>query len=181
MYHCGTAPALMHIANGMYGAIVVEPRGVPKLERQYVLVSSEWYLNKSGLGSPAGLDLTKAQQMTPDWVTWNGYSDQYKDDPLTAAPGQTVRFWVVDAGPSPNTEFHVVGTILRRAWLNADLVDAPQHLVQTAVVPAGGGGVFDVKIGKPGIYPFVSHSFASVQLGEVGLLNVGNVPGTMSH
>jgi len=181
MYHCGTAPAFMHIANGMYGAIVVEPRGLPKVDRQYVLVSSEWYLNKSGLGSPAGLDLTKAEQMTPDWVTWNGYATQYKDHPLTAAPGQTVRFWVVDAGPSLNTEFHVVGTILRRAWVNSDLVDAPQHLVQTAVVPAGGGGVFDVKIAKPGIYPFVSHSFASVQLGEVGLLNVGNVPGTMSH
>jgi nitrite reductase (NO-forming) len=96
-------------------------------------------------------------------------------------PGQTVRFWVVDAGPSLDTEFHVVGTILRRAWINADLVDAPQHDIQTAVVPAGRGGVFDVTIPKAGIYPFVSHSFASVMLGEVGLLNVGNVAGTMSH
>jgi nitrite reductase (NO-forming) len=181
MYHCGTAPAFMHIANGMYGAIVVEPRDLPRADREYVLVSSEWYLDKPGLGSPAGLDLTKAEQMTPDWVTWNGYAGQYKTHPLAAEPGQTVRFWVVDAGPSLNTEFHVVGTVLSRAWLNADVVDAPQHEIQTAVVPAGGGGVFDVKIAKPGIYPFVSHSFASVQLGEVGLLNVGHVPGTMSH
>ncbi|MFZ0342900.1 MAG: hypothetical protein WAL31_11265 [Gaiellaceae bacterium] len=88
---------------------------------------------------------------------------------------------MVDAGPSLNTEFHVVGTILRRVWINADLVDPPQHDIQTAVVPAGGGGVFDVTIPKAGIYPFVSHSFASVMLGEVGLLNVGNVPGTMNH
>ena len=80
-----------------------------------------------------------------------------------------------------HTEFHVVGTVLSRAWINADLVDAPQHDIQTAVVPAGGGGVFDVKIDTPGLYPFVSHSFASVQLGQVGLLNVGHVPGTMSH
>ena len=181
MYHCGTAPAFAHIANGMYGAIVVEPRNLPRADREYVLVSSEWYLNKPGLGAPAALDMTKAEQMTPDWVTWNGYAGQYKTHPLTANPGQTVRFWVVDAGPSLNTEFHVVGTVLSRAWLNADLVDAPQHLIQTAVVPAGGGGVFDVKIDKPGIYPFVSHSFASVQLGEVGLLNVGHVAGTMSH
>jgi len=181
MYHCGTAPAFMHIANGMYGAIVVEPRNMPRADREYVLVSSEWYLDKSGLGSPAGLDLTKAEQMTPDWVTWNGYAAQYKTHPLTADPGQTVRFWVVDAGPSLNTEFHVVGTVLSRAWVNADLVDAPQHDIQTAIVPAGGGGVFDVKIPKAGIYPFVSHSFASVQMGEVGLLNVGHVPGTMSH
>jgi nitrite reductase (NO-forming) len=119
--------------------------------------------------------------MTPDWVTWNGYAHQYKEHPLTAEPGDTVRFWVVDAGPSLNTEFHVVGTVLQRAWLNADLVDVPQHDIQTAIVPAGGGGVFDVKIDRPGIYPFVSHSFASVNMGEVGLLNVGDVPGTMSH
>jgi nitrite reductase (NO-forming) len=181
MYHCGTAPAFMHIANGMYGAIVVVPKNMPPVQHQYVLVSSEWYLNAPGNGAPASLDLTKAEQMTPDWVTFNGYSAQYKTHPLTSMPGQTVRFWVVDAGPSLNTEFHVVGTVLKRAWINADLVDAPQHDIQTAVVPAGGGGVFDVTIPKAGIYPFVSHSFASVMLGEVGLLNVGNVAGTMSH
>jgi nitrite reductase (NO-forming) len=181
MYHCGTAPAFMHIANGMYGAIVVEPKGMPPAAKQYVLVSSEWYLNSTGVRQPASLDLVKAEQMTPDWVTWNGYAGQYKTHPLTASPGQTVRFWVVDAGPSLNTEFHVVGTILRRAWVDADMVDAPQHDVQTAIVPAGGGGVFDVRITRPGIYPFVSHSFASVMMGEVGLLNVGNVPGTMNH
>jgi nitrite reductase (NO-forming) len=181
MYHCGTAPAFEHIANGMYGAIVVEPKNMPPVQRQYVLVSSEWYLNAPGNGAPATLDVTKAEQMTPDWVTFNGYAAQYKTHPLISMPGQTVRFWVVDAGPSLNTEFHVVGTILRRAWLNADLVDPPQHDIQTAVVPAGGGGVFDVTIPKAGIYPFVSHSFASVMLGEVGLLNVGNVSGTMNH
>jgi nitrite reductase (NO-forming) len=181
MVHCGTAPAFLHIANGMYFAIVVEPANLPPADVNYVLVSSEWYLNKDGLGAAASLDQVKAQNMTPDWVTWNGYAGQYKAHPLTAKPGQTVRFWVVDAGPSLNTEFHVVGTLLDRAWLNGDLRDAPQHDIQTAVVPAGGSGVFDVKIDEPGIYPFVSHSFASVQLGEVGLLNVGNVPGTMSH
>jgi nitrite reductase (NO-forming) len=181
MYHCGTAPAFEHIANGMYGAIIVEPKNMPPAQKEYVLVSSEWYLNAPGDAAPATLDVTKAEQMTPDWVTFNGYAAQYKVHPLTANPGDTVRFWVVDAGPSLNTEFHVVGTILKRAWINADMVDAPQHDIQTAVVPAGGGGVFDVTIPKPGIYPFVSHSFASVMLGEVGLLKVGNVAGTMSH
>jgi nitrite reductase (NO-forming) len=181
MYHCGTAPAFVHIANGMYGAIVVEPSNMPRADKQYVLVGSEWYLDQFGLNAPASLDMTKAEHMTPDWVTWNGYAGQYKDHPLTADPGQTVRFWVVDAGPSLNTEFHVVGTVLSRAWVNADLVDAPQHDIQTAVVPAGGGGVFDVKIDKAGLYPFVSHSFASAQLGQVGVLDVGGVPGTMNH
>ena len=181
MYHCGTKPVLAHIANGMYGAIVVEPKtGLPKADRQYVLVSSEWYLNSAGDKAPADLDMVKAEQMTPDWVTWNGYAGQYVKHPLTAMPGETVRFWVMDAGPSLNVDFHVVGTLLNRAWVDADMTQF-QRDVQTAVVPAGGGGVFDVKIDKPGLYPFVSHSFASVNLGLVGLLKVGHVEGTMSH
>ncbi|HST24498.1 MAG TPA: multicopper oxidase domain-containing protein [Gaiellaceae bacterium] len=182
MYHCGTKPVLMHIANGMYGAIVVDPPAgtLPHADRQYVLVASEWYLASNGLKSPATLDMTKAHEMQPDWVTWNGYAGQYVKHPLTAMPGETVRFWVVDAGPSLNTAFHVVGTLLNRAWVNADLTQYERN-VQTAVVPAGGGGVFDVKIDQPGLYPVVSHSFASVDEGQVGLLNVGDVAGTMSH
>jgi nitrite reductase (NO-forming) len=184
MYHCGTKPVLAHIANGMYGAIVVDPTDaslMPSVHHAYVLVAGEWYLNAPGLQKPAGLDMVKAHEMTPDWVTWNGYANQYVKHPLEAHPGHTVRFYVVDAGPSLNTTFHVVGTVLQRAWLNGDVLDAPQHGIQTATVPAGGTGIFDVTIDQPGLYPFVSHSFASVDMGEVGLLNVGDVPGTMSH
>jgi nitrite reductase (NO-forming) len=181
MFHCGTKPVLAHIANGMYGAIIVEPRvPLPHVDKNYVLVASEWYLSSPGFPQPAGLDMAKAQRQEPDWVTWNGYAGQYVAHPLTADPGQTVRFWVVDAGPSFDTDFHIVGTILNRAWLNADMTQF-QRNVQTALVPAGGGGVFDVKIDQPGLYPFVSHSFASVDLGQVGLLKVGDVKGTMSH
>ena len=182
MYHCGTKPVLAHIANGMYGAIVVDPPAgvLPHADRQYVLVASEWYLSSDGLKQPASLDMTKAHEMQPDWVTWNGYASQYVKHPLTAMPGETVRFWVVDAGPSLNTAFHVVGTLLNRAWVDADMTQY-QRNVQTALVPAGGGGVFDVKIDQRGLYPVVSHSFASVDEGQVGLLNIGDVAGTMSH
>ena len=181
MFHCGTKPVLAHIANGMYGAIIVEPRKpLPQADKNYVLVASEWYLGSPGFPKPATLDMAKAQRQQPDWVSWNGYAGQYVTHPLTADPGETVRFWVVDAGPSFDTAFHVVGTILNRAWVNADMTQF-QRNVQTAVVPAGGGGVFDVKIDQPGLYPFVNHSFASVDLGQVGLLNVGNVKGTTSH
>jgi len=184
MYHCGTKPVLMHIANGMYGAIVVEPRpGVlPKADRDYVLVASEWYLSSDGLGSPAQFDMAKAHARQPDWMTFNGYSGQYVKHPLVAKPGELVRFWVVDAGPSLDTDFHIVGTVLNTAYPFGDMnpTDA-LHNVQTVTVPAGGAGVFDVKIDKPGIYPFVSHAFAAVDQGQVGLLNVGNVHGTMSH
>ncbi len=181
MYHCGTKPVLMHIANGMYGAIIVEPaKPLPHADREYVLVSSEWYLSSPGLDKPASFDMAKAHQMAPDWVTWNGYAGQYVKHPLTANPGETVRFWVVAAGPSFDTDFHVVGTLLNRAWIDGDMTQY-LHNVQTATVPAGGGGLFDVQIDTPGLYPFVSHSFASVDMGQVGLLKVGHVHGTMSH
>jgi len=183
MYHCGTKPVLMHIANGMYGAIVVEPPAgvLPKADKNYVLVASEWYLSSEGLKAPAQFNMDKAHARTPDWMTFNGYAGQYVKHPLTARPGETVRFWVVDAGPSLDTDFHIVGTVLNRAWINAGMTNKPLENVQTAAVPAGGGGVFDVKIDAPGLYPFVSHAFAAVDQGQVGLLNVGDVAGTMTH
>ena len=85
------------------------------------------------------------------------------------------------AGPSLSTTFHVVGTVFDRAWVDGVVLDPPEHGVQTVTVPAGGSGIFDVNITKPGLYPFVSHSFASVDMGQVGLLKVGDVKGTMSH
>ena len=87
---------------------------------------------------------------------------------------------VVAAGPTLDTNFHVVGTILDRAWVNGDMTRFQQD-VQTVAVPAGGGAVFDVKIDQEGLYPFVSHAFAHVDLGQVGLLKVGHPKGTMTH
>jgi nitrite reductase (NO-forming) len=182
MYHCGTKPVLAHIANGMYGAIVVDPaKPLPKADKEYVLVASEWYLNGDGITEPASLDMAKARAMTPDWTTFNGYANQYVTHPLTAKPGETVRFYVVAAGPTLDTDFHVVGTIFDRAWPNANVTGTPQRGVQTVLVPAGGGGVFDVKIDEPGLYPFVSHAFAHVDLGQVGLLKVGSPKGESTH
>ena len=181
MYHCGTPPVLAHIANGMYGAIVVDPKaGLPHVAKSYVLVSGEWYMVGDGKAQPATLDFEKARQMRPDFVTFNGYANQYKDQPLTADPGDTVRFYVVDAGPSLDTDFHVVGAILDRVYLDGTTTDV-LHGVQTQLVPAGGGMVFDVKFREAGIFPFVSHAFAAVDMGELGLVNVGHVAGTMSH
>jgi nitrite reductase (NO-forming) len=182
MYHCGTKPVLAHIANGMYGAIIVEPKeGLPPADNEYVLVGSEWYLNGDGIAEPASLDMAKARTRLADWVTFNGYANQYVTHPLTANPGDTTRFWVVAAGPTNNVNFHVVGTIFDRAWVNSDLTSPPQQGVQTVVVPAGGGAVFDVTIDDAGMYPFVSHAFADVDLGQVGLLKVGNPKGTATH
>jgi nitrite reductase (NO-forming) len=182
MYHCGTKPVLAHIANGMYGAIIVQPKeGLPAVDNEYVLVGSEWYLNGDGIDEPASLDMTKARTRLADWVTFNGYANQYVTHPLKADPGETTRFWVVAAGPTNNVNFHVVGTIFDRAWVNSDLTSPPQRGVQTVVVPAGGGAVFDVKVDDVGMYPFVSHAFADVDLGQVGLLQVGNPKSGSTH
>ena len=182
MYHCGTKPVLAHIANGMYGAIVVDPATpLPKADREYVLVGSEFYLNGPGLEEPADLDMTKARMVMPDWATFNGYASQYVTSPLPAQPGETVRFYVVAGGPSVDVRFHIVGTIFDRAWVNGSPTNPPQTGVQTVIVPAGGGGIFDVEIDRPGLYPIVNHAFAYADLGQVGLLKVGNPPGTMGH
>jgi nitrite reductase (NO-forming) len=182
MYHCGTKPVLAHIANGMYGAIIVQPKKpLPAVDNEYVLVGSEWYLNGDGIDEPASLDMAKARARMADWVTFNGYANQYVTHPLTADPGETTRFWVVAAGPTNNVNFHVVGTIFDRAWVNSDMKSPPQQGVQTVVVPAGGGAVFDVKIDDVGTYPVVSHAFADVDLGQVGILKVGNPKTAHSH
>ena len=135
---------------------------------------------RDGITEAAQYDQTKARAMQPDWVTWNGYAAQYATHPLQADPGDVVRFYVVAAGPSLGTDFHVVGTILDRAWVNGDMTDFQQG-VQTVHVPAGGGAVFDVRIDDEGVYPFVSHSFASADMGQVGLLEIGDPKGGASH
>lgn len=175
MYHCGTKPVLAHIANGMYGAIVVDPvPALPRVGKEYVLVASEWYLSNDGVAKPAQLDMAKARAVMPDWTAFNGYAAQYVDHPLTAAPGETVRFYVVDAGPSLTTAFHVVGTVFDTVYPDGDMRrERALKGVQTVDVPAGGGAVFEVKIDEPGRYPFVSHAFAHVDLGQVGILQVG--------
>ena len=110
MYHCGTAPALHHIANGMFGMVIVEPKGgLPKVDDEFAFVQSEWYLGAQG--EPA--DYAKANQTAPapDFVVFNGVANQYKDHPIPVATKGRVRVFVLDAGPSVDSSFHVVGTI----------------------------------------------------------------------
>ena len=158
MYHCGTPPVLAHIANGMYGAIVVDPVGgwQPAADRSYVLVGSEWYLNGDGKAAPAGLDMDKARHMQPDFVTWNGYAGQYKTNPLPAEVGENVRFFVVAAGPVVR---HRLPHRRHAARPGVDWMATTKHVLtgaQTVSVPAGGGAIFDTHFDEDGLYPFVS-------------------------
>ena len=110
MYHCGTAPALHHIANGMFGMVIVEPAdGLPPVDNEFALVQSEWYLGPQG--EPASLEKASAAAPAPDYVVFNGVANQYATQPLPVDTGERVRIFVLNAGPSIDSSFHVVGTI----------------------------------------------------------------------
>jgi nitrite reductase (NO-forming) len=181
LYHCVTAPGMAHIANGMYGAVVVDPRrALPAVDRQFVLVAGEWYLNGPGKDAPASLDWDKALSARPDLVTFNGIANRYSRHPLQVAVGARVRFYVANAGPNLVTPFHLVGGMFDRVYEDSN----PQHWLsgtQTVDIPAGGGMVFDSHFETPGVYGFLSHAFSSVEKGAVGAIDVGGVHGTMTH
>ncbi len=110
MYHCGTVPALHHIANGMYGMVIVEPKGgLPKVDNEVALVQSEWYLG--GQKEPVDYLKANAAAPAPDFVVFNGVANQYKDNPIEVTTKGRVRAFVLDVGPNVDSSFHVVGTI----------------------------------------------------------------------
>jgi nitrite reductase (NO-forming) len=181
LYHCVTAPALMHIANGMYGALIVDPaKPLPKAAHEYALVASEWYLNGAGRDAPASIDWNKAMAMQPDIATFNGYANQYADHPLRVQPHERLRFYVLNAGPNLVLPFHLVGGIFDRAYRDGDMTHWLTG-VQTTDVPSGGAAAFDAHFDTPGVFGFVNHSFASVDKGQIGAIDVGDVHGTMTH
>ncbi|HEX8778329.1 MAG TPA: multicopper oxidase domain-containing protein, partial [Rhodanobacter sp.] len=172
LYHCGTPPVLLHIANGMYGAIVVDPATpLPPAAESYVLVQGEWYTQQVAGKLMAG-DYTKMQAIRPDEVVFNGAAFQYRDHPLTARPGDLVRLYVVNAGPSLWSAFHVIGAIFDKVYPGGNPAQAIDG-VSTYSVGPGEGAVFDLKLDEPGRYPFVDHAMAHMVLGAQGVLLVG--------
>ena len=182
MYHCGTAPVIAHLSSGMYGAIIVDPIDPLPPAREYVLVQSEFYTGNATDGM-YHYDGTKANNKQPDYVVFNGYANQYKDNPLPANPGELIRLWVLNAGPSEFSAFHIVGAIFDKAYPDGNPKNV-EYGRQTVTVPPGGGYMVELKIPDAGLYPFVTHSFADPGKGALGLINVGNVStdtGGMSH
>ncbi|WP_310572063.1 multicopper oxidase domain-containing protein [Gemmatimonas sp.] len=170
MYHCGTAPVLMHIGSGMYGAIVVSPREPLPPAKEFVIVQSEFYLAEAVNGVRA-FDYAKMTAMLPDFVAFNGRPNQYMDAPIRVKVGDRVRFWVVSAGPTHPSHFHVVGEQFDTVYLGAP-PGTPIRGVQTFTVPAGGGMVFELVCDVPGEFPFVNHGFGHGQKGAIGILVV---------
>jgi nitrite reductase (NO-forming) len=170
MYHCGTPPVIEHIANGMYGAIIVDPASGWKPAHEFVLVQSEFYTRKMPDGSMS-FDYNKAMAVQPDYVTFNGYANQYKDAPLTAKLGERVRIFVLNAGPSEFSAFHTIGAMFTDVYVDGNPAN---HTVgnQTITIPPGGGSVVELTIPEAGLYPFVTHSFANASAGALGILKI---------
>lgn len=169
MYHCSTMPMSAHIANGLFGAVVIEPRGLEPVDQSFLLVQSELFLGPDG----GEVDGDKVAAEEPDLVVFNGYANQYDHRPLRVRSGERVRIWVLDAGPSRATSFHVVGgqfdaTYAEGAWL---LRGGPGGAQSLALGPAQGGFV-ELSLTEPGDYPFVSHVMVDAERGAHGILRV---------
>ena len=170
MYHCGAPLTIAHMANGMYGAIIVDPAAGWTPAQEYVLVQSEFYTAKAPDGSYY-LDLSKTMKGTPDYVVFNGFANQYKTTPLQAKAGERIRLFIIDAGPTLFSAFHVIGTIFSDTYADGNPANHMQGN-QTVTIPPGGGYVVELTIPDPGSYPFVTHSFTAVGLGAVGVIQV---------
>lgn len=176
LYHCSTAPMSVHLAAGMHGAVIIDPPGLSQVDHEFVLIQSEIYLGPEG----GSTDEAKVAAKTPDLMAFNGMAFQYKYRPLQVAAGQRVRFWVMDAGPSLPCTFHVVGgqfdqVFYEGAWTlgGPDQIGARWSGGSQALNlgPCQGGFVEFVPP-QAGHYTFVTHAFADMEKGAVGVLQV---------
>ncbi|WP_062061456.1 copper-containing nitrite reductase [Aquimarina longa] len=174
VYHCATAPVGMHIANGMYGLILVEPEeGLPEVDREYYVMQGDFYTK--GENGDRGLqpfDMKKAVDEDADYVVFNGKVGSLTgDNAITANVGETVRLYVGNGGPNLVSSFHVIGEIFDAVRVEGgDLIN---ENVQTTLVPAGGAAIVEFKVDVPGTFILVDHSiFRAFNKGALGMLKV---------
>ncbi|MDD5037437.1 MAG: copper-containing nitrite reductase [Methylococcaceae bacterium] len=174
VYHCETAPVGMHIGNGMYGLILVEPKeGLSPVDREYYLMQGEFYT--SGAHGEAGLqqfDLGKAVDKRPPYVVFNGAVGSLSDDrAITAKVGEKVRIFVGNGGPNLTASFHVIGEIFDTVYQDGGA--QPTHNVQIAAIPPGGAAIVEFRVEVPGTYLLVDHAiFHGLDKGALGMLKV---------
>ena len=183
MYHCGTPMILEHIASGMYGAVVVEPKeGYPtRVDREYVVIQSEFYPKldpqaRKINGTPLYvLDGDRLRAAAPGYTVFNGAHNGMVKKPLTAKPGERVRLFVLNVGPSKTSSFHVVGTIFDRVWMDGN-PDNQFRGMQTVLLGSSNGAIVEFVIPEAGQYIMVDHHFANASQGAIGLIDAGGKP-----
>jgi len=190
LYHCGTPPILQHMSQGQYGVVVVSPReGYPTdagVDREYVVVQSEFYLKEAEAQAHEGdqtefkavgevlyeLDLDAAMNKRPSAVVFNGHQRSLIDAPLTAAPGERVRLYVLNVGPNDTSSFHIVGVIFDRVWYEGNPKN-DWHGMQTVLFGASNGAVLEFVVPEAGDYVIVDHEFADAHKGALGRITAG--------
>jgi nitrite reductase (NO-forming) len=183
MYHCGTPMILEHIASGMYGAVIVEPRGgyPTKADREYVVVQSEFYVKPSPAkqkvdGGPLYvLDGERLRAAQPTHTVFNGAHNGMVANPLAAKPGERVRMFVLNVGPSRTSSFHVVGTIFDRVWMEGN-PDNQFRGMQTVLLGSSNSAIVEYLIPEEGSYIMVDHHFANASQGAIGLVSTAAKP-----
>ena len=176
LYHCSTAPMSVHLAAGMHGAVIIDPPGLSQVDHEFVLIQSEIYLGPEG----GSIDEAKVAAKTPDLMAFNGMAFQYKYRPLQVAVGQRVRFWLMDAGPSLPCTFHVVGGQFDQVFYEgAWTLGGPDQIgsrwsggSQALNLGPCQGGFVEFVPPQAGHYSFVTHAFADMEKGAVGVLQV---------
>lgn len=174
VYHCATAPVGLHIANGMYGLILVEPKeGFPPVDREYYIMQSEFYTQ--GRYGETGLQLfaqRKAEDENPAYVVFNGSVGALTgDNAIQAKTGETIRLYIGNGGPNLVSSFHVIGEIFDKVYTQGGT--SINHNVQTTLIPAGGSAIVEFKVEVPGTFILVDHSiFRAFNKGAIGMLKV---------
>ncbi len=178
MYHCGTPMILEHIASGMYGAVIVEPKeGYPtKVDREYMVIQSEFYLKPDPAGKKIDgqplyvLDTDNLKKAMPNYTVFNGQHNGMVKNPLAAKPGEKVRLFVLNVGPSKTSSFHVVGTIFDRVWIEGN-PDNQFRGMQTVLLGSSNSAIVEMIIPEAGKYIMVDHHFANASSGAIGLIS----------
>ena len=168
MYHCATQPVLMHTSAGMMGMMVVKPRGLAPVDKELWMTQEEFYLGAPG--KPA--DMAKMAAETPDVMAFNGYANQYKASPITVRSGQKIRMYVLDAGPSKWSAFHVIGTVFDKTYVEGVV----GHDSQTVSFAPSQGGWVEFTLDQEGNFPFVTHAFGDMVKGAAGILHTTGAP-----
>lgn len=171
MYHCGTPVILEHMIYGMVGMVIVEPKdGFPgKVDREFALVQNEHYLKQKEDGTYM-VDLEAAAKKQPSHVAFNGRAHQYLQKPLKAKAGERVRMYLLNVGPNDQSSFHVVGTIFDKVWFDGNPVNEMRGM-QTVLLGSSSGAIVEFILPEEGLYTFVDHEFADVELGAVGIIH----------
>jgi nitrite reductase (NO-forming) len=178
VYHCATPMVSQHIANGMYGLILVEPEGgLSKVDREYYVMQGEIYTEQThGTKGELGESIDKLLAEQPEYYVFNGTAQALSENPLKANVGESVRIFFGVGGPNKTSSFHVIGEIFDKAYPLASVTSAPMTDVQTITVPPGGAAVTEFRTEVPGRYILVDHALSRLERGLKGLLEVAGDP-----